>query len=59
MHVLHENLTISEYNGRQIVGWVGTDMLIMSLTGLRLWWPRGGRFLRGYARREQALASFS
>jgi uncharacterized iron-regulated membrane protein len=44
MHVLHENLTISEYDGRQIVGWVGTDMLIMSLTGLRLWWPRGGGF---------------
>jgi uncharacterized iron-regulated membrane protein len=29
-----------EYNVGQIVGWVGTGMLIMSLTGLRLWWPR-------------------
>jgi len=43
----HENLTIPEYSGRQIVGWVGTGMLIMSLTGLWLWWPRGGGFLRG------------
>jgi len=34
-------------SGRQIVGWVGTGMLIMSLTGLWLWWPRGGDFLRG------------
>ena len=34
-------------SGRQIVGWVGTGMLIMSLTGLWLRWPRGGDFLRG------------
>src|SRR5262249_33627090 len=47
LHVFHENLTIPEYNGRQIVGWVGTGMLIMSLTGLWLWWPRGGGFFRG------------
>ena len=47
LHVFHENLTIPEYSGRQIVGWVGTGMLIMSLTGLWLWWPRGGGFLRG------------
>jgi hypothetical protein len=47
LHVFHENLTIPEYSGRQIVGWVGTGLLIMSLTGLWLWWPRGGGFLRG------------
>jgi len=47
LHVFHENLTIPEYSGRQIVGWVGTGLLIMSLTGLWLWWPRGGSFLRG------------
>ncbi len=47
LHVFHENLTIPEYSGRQIVGWVGAGMLIMSLTGLWLWWPRGGGFLRG------------
>ena len=47
LHVFHENLTIPEYSGRQIVGWVGTGLLIMSLTGLWLWWPRSGGFLRG------------
>ena len=47
LHVFHENLTIPEYSGRQIVGWVGTGLLIMSLTGLWLWWPRGGGFLSG------------
>ena len=47
LHVFHENLTIPEYSGRQIVGWVGTGLLTMSLTGLWLWWPRGGGFLRG------------
>lgn len=47
LHVFHENLTIPEYNGRQIVGWAGVGMLILSLTGIWLWWPRNGGFLRG------------
>ncbi len=47
LHVFHENLTLGSYNGRQIVGWVGIGMLTMSLTGIWLWWPRGGAFLRG------------
>lgn len=46
LHVFHENLTIPEFSGRQIVGWAGVGMLIMSLTGLWLWWPRGGELLR-------------
>jgi uncharacterized iron-regulated membrane protein len=40
LHVFHENLTIPQYNGRQIVGWAGVGMLILSLTGIWLWWPR-------------------
>jgi uncharacterized iron-regulated membrane protein len=47
LHVFHENLTLGQYNGRQIVGWVGVGMLTLSLTGLWLWWPRGGNVLRG------------
>jgi uncharacterized iron-regulated membrane protein len=47
LHVFHENLTIPEYSGRQIVGWVGVGMLTMSLTGLWLWWPRGSSLWRG------------
>src|SRR5262245_33153221 len=42
LHRFHENLTIPEYNGRDIVGWAGVAMLIMTLTGLYLWWPRNG-----------------
>lgn len=34
MHVFHENLTLPQYSGRQIVGWVGVAMLILSLTGI-------------------------
>jgi len=34
------------YNGRRIVGWAGVGMLIQSLTGIRLWWPRNGNVLR-------------
>jgi uncharacterized iron-regulated membrane protein len=40
LHVFHENLMIPQYNGRQIVGWAGVGMLILSLTGIWLWWPR-------------------
>lgn len=47
LHVFHENLTIPQYSGRQIVGWAGVGMLVLSLTGLWLWWPRRGGFLRG------------
>lgn len=44
MHVFHGNLSIPQYSGRQIVGWVGVGMLILSLTGIWLWWPRRGSF---------------
>ena len=42
LHIFHENLTIPQYSGRQIVGWAGVGMLILSLTGIWLWWPRRG-----------------
>lgn len=47
VHRFHENLTIPEYSGRQIAGWAGVGMLILSLTGLWVWWPRNGAFLIG------------
>src|SRR5262245_22623449 len=47
LHRFHENLTMPEYSGRAIVGWAGVGMLILSLTGLWLWWPRNGAFLVG------------
>ena len=47
LHVFHENLTIPQYSGRQIVGWAGTGMLILSLTGIWLWWPRRASVLSG------------
>jgi uncharacterized iron-regulated membrane protein len=47
LHRFHENLTIPEYSGRAIVGWAGVGMLILSLTGIWLWWPRNGAFPPG------------
>jgi uncharacterized iron-regulated membrane protein len=47
LHRFHENLTVPEYSGRQVAGWVGVGMLILSLTGLWLWWPRNGAVLPG------------
>ena len=59
LHVFHENLTIPEYSGRQIVGWAGVGMLILSLTGIWLWWPRGANFLRGLRWRRSSLFTFN
>ena len=57
LHRFHENLTIPEYSGRSIVGWVGVGMLIMSLTGIWLWWPRTGVFLPGLRWRRAGYAT--
>ena len=56
MHVFHENLTIPNY-GRSIVGWVGVAMLLLSLTGLYLWWPRHGQWSRAFVWRRSPAAS--
>lgn len=50
-HVLHGSLMIPGV-GRQIVGWIGVAMLISSLTGLWLWWPTVGSWLRGFRWRQ-------
>jgi uncharacterized iron-regulated membrane protein len=57
LHRFHENLTIPEYSGRAIVGWVGVGMLLLSLTGIWLWWPRSGAFLPGLRWRRSAYTT--
>jgi uncharacterized iron-regulated membrane protein len=47
MHRFHENLTIPQYSGRAVVGWAGVGMLLLSLSGIYLWWPRTAGFRRG------------
>ncbi|MGZ3408721.1 MAG: PepSY-associated TM helix domain-containing protein [Xanthobacteraceae bacterium] len=47
LHRFHENLTVPEYSGRAIVGWVGVGMLFLSLSGIYIWWPRNGVFVPG------------
>lgn len=59
LHRFHENLTIPEYSGRAIVGWVGAAMLVMSLTGIYLWWPRNAGFRRGLRWRRGPALSFN
>jgi len=44
LHSFHENLTLREYYGREIVGAIGIAMLISSLSGFYLWWPARGRW---------------
>lgn len=47
LHNFHHMLMVPQLSGRQIVGWIGVALLILSLSGLYLWWPRNGAFLRG------------
>lgn len=41
---LHANLLMEGRTGRQIVGISGIVLLVMSASGLILWWPRDGRW---------------
>ncbi|MBR0657278.1 PepSY-associated TM helix domain-containing protein [Plastoroseomonas arctica] len=43
---LHEALLLRAWSGREIVGWIGVILLFSSLSGIYLWWPRGGGFWR-------------
>jgi uncharacterized iron-regulated membrane protein len=57
-HRLHGSLMIPE-NGRKIVGWIGWGLLISSLTGIWLWWPRGGAFARAFHWKRGRLFTFN
>lgn len=57
LHVFHENLTIPDFSGRAIVGWAGVGMLILSLSGIWLWWPRNGALRRGLRWRRSTRTS--
>ncbi len=46
MHVLHGSLFIPDW-GRPIVGWIGVAMLISTVSGIWLWWPTVGSWVRG------------
>jgi uncharacterized iron-regulated membrane protein len=56
LHGLHGTLQIPGM-GRAIVGWIGIFMLISSLTGLWLWWPLRGRWIRGLRWNRQPAVS--
>lgn len=46
MHMIHGTLMIPGI-GRPIVGWIGVAMLISCISGIWLWWPSVGNWLRG------------
>lgn len=46
MHRLHGSLMIPDI-GRKVVGWIGWAMTISCITGIIIWWPRNGAFLKG------------
>lgn len=46
LHVLHGSLQVPGV-GRQIVGWIGVAMMLSAFTGLWLWWPTVGKWVRG------------
>lgn len=52
LHVFHGTLMVPGV-GRRIVGWFGVAMLVSSLTGIYLWWPRNGEWLKALRWRRQ------
>ena len=46
MHRLHGSLMVPGV-GRKIVGWIGVAMMLSCFTGLWLWWPTVGSWLKG------------
>ena len=58
MHRLHGSLLIPDI-GRKVVGWLGWAMFVSSATGLWLWWPRHGGFLKGLRWRRGASTLFN
>jgi uncharacterized iron-regulated membrane protein len=57
VHRFHENLTLREYKGRELVGLAGFAMLVSSLSGIYLWWPGRGRFREALAFRRGVVPS--
>jgi uncharacterized iron-regulated membrane protein len=45
---LHTNFLAPDYGGRAIVGWVGVGLVLLSLIGIPLWWPRRGRWREAF-----------
>ncbi len=46
MHQIHGSMMIPGI-GRQVVGWIGVAMAFSCFTGLWLWWPTVGKWVRG------------
>jgi uncharacterized iron-regulated membrane protein len=55
IYELHMHLLAGE-TGRQIVGWSGVAMLLLLVTGVVAWWPRGS-WAKALAFKREAVAS--
>lgn len=58
IHRLHGSLLIPGI-GRKVVGWLGWAMFVSSATGLWLWWPRHGGFVKGLRWRRGPSTMFN
>jgi uncharacterized iron-regulated membrane protein len=45
---LHTSFLVPEFGGRAIVGWVGIGLLLLTLIGVALWWPKRGLWRDGF-----------
>ena len=41
---LHHDFLLPDHGGRSIVGWVGVGLVVLSLTGIPIWWPAPGQW---------------
>jgi uncharacterized iron-regulated membrane protein len=52
-HQLHGNFLMGR-EGRPFVGWLGVAMLALGLSGIVLWWPKGGQWKYAFIVRRTA-----
>ncbi len=44
MFLLHANAMLQPPTGRAVIGWLGAAMTALMVSGLAIWWPKGGRW---------------
>jgi uncharacterized iron-regulated membrane protein len=54
MFLLHANAMMKPPMGRAVIGWLGVAMMTLAVTGLVIWWPRGGRWRAAFRVRRGA-----
>jgi len=54
MRTLHSTLYVRTISDRSFVGWMGIALTFMCISGIVLWWPKGGKWRNAFSVAEDA-----